>query len=119
MAHRLRARAKLAKASSGPATAKVHLIPYLYGTSPHASSRCGTRINKQVASKVLHRILILTIRSLTHLSRYCAYLMTWLPELLPDDDAWSKDLYEAVKKDADRVLAGRVAVGSSSTPEAE
>jgi hypothetical protein len=60
----------------------------------------------------------------THLSRYCAYLMAWLPELLPDDDAWSKDLYKAVKKDADRVvLAGCccAAVGSSSTrtPEAE
>nr|CAB3445640.1 unnamed protein product [Digitaria exilis] len=52
-----------------------------------------------------------------HLSRYCAYLMVSLPELLPDDDAWSKDLCNAVKKDADRVLAGRAAVGSSSTPE--
>ncbi|KAF8776344.1 hypothetical protein HU200_003571 [Digitaria exilis] len=53
----------------------------------------------------------------THLSRYCAYLMVSLPELLPDDDAWSKDLYKAVKKDADRVLASRAAMESSSTPE--
>ncbi|CAL5017864.1 unnamed protein product [Urochloa decumbens] len=40
----------------------------------------------------------------THLSRYCAYLVTICPELLPDDDEWCKSLYEDVKKDADRVL---------------
>jgi streptomycin 6-kinase len=38
----------------------------------------------------------------THLSRYCAYLMAWSPELLPDEDAWSKSLYKAVKEDAVR-----------------
>ncbi|KAF8732333.1 hypothetical protein HU200_016318 [Digitaria exilis] len=54
----------------------------------------------------------------THLSRYCAYLMTWSPELLPDDVAWSKDLYEAVKEDAARVLAARAMTGLL-TPEAE
>jgi hypothetical protein len=53
----------------------------------------------------------------THLSRYCAYLVTWRPELLPDDDAWSRSLYEDVKKDAERVLAGRTEE-DSLTPEA-
>nr|CAB3451872.1 unnamed protein product [Digitaria exilis] len=54
----------------------------------------------------------------THLSRYCAYLMTWSPELLPDEVAWCKDLYETVKEDAARVLATRAMTGPS-TPEAE
>ncbi|RLM85057.1 hypothetical protein C2845_PM04G02170 [Panicum miliaceum] len=48
----------------------------------------------------------------THLSRYCAYLMAWSPDLLPDDDEWSRSLYETVKKDAKRALAGRAAQGS-------
>jgi hypothetical protein len=39
----------------------------------------------------------------THLSRYCAYLVEFCPELLPDDDAWSKGLYKDVKKDVERV----------------
>ncbi|CAN6209262.1 unnamed protein product [Urochloa humidicola] len=54
----------------------------------------------------------------THLSQYCAYLMTWSPDLLPDEVAWSKALYEAVKEDAARVLAVRDVIGPS-TPEAE
>ncbi|XP_062186345.1 uncharacterized protein LOC133889939 [Phragmites australis] len=54
----------------------------------------------------------------SHLSRYCAYLVTWCPELLPDNDEWSKDLYEEVKKDAELAIAGHAAVGSS-TPEAK
>ncbi|CAL4983618.1 unnamed protein product [Urochloa decumbens] len=41
----------------------------------------------------------------TQLSRYCVYLVNSCPELLPDDDAWSKSLYEDVKKDAERALA--------------
>ncbi|XP_066342442.1 uncharacterized protein [Miscanthus floridulus] len=41
----------------------------------------------------------------TYLSRYCAYLVFCCPELLPDDDAWSKSMYEAVKKDAEHALA--------------
>uniref|UniRef100_A0ACD5ZJ16 Uncharacterized protein n=1 Tax=Avena sativa TaxID=4498 RepID=A0ACD5ZJ16_AVESA len=55
----------------------------------------------------------------THLSRYCAYLVEFCPELLPDDDAWSKSLYKDVKKDAERALAigGGTAV-SSMPPEA-
>ncbi|KAJ1287657.1 hypothetical protein BS78_02G027800 [Paspalum vaginatum] len=55
----------------------------------------------------------------THLSRYCAYLMVWSPDLLPDDDEWSKSLYEVVKKDAECALAGFTAPMGSLTPEAE
>ncbi|CAD6221414.1 unnamed protein product [Miscanthus lutarioriparius] len=54
----------------------------------------------------------------TYLSRYCACLVTWCPELLPDDHEWSRSLYEDVKKDARRVLAGCTA-GDSLTPEAK
>ncbi|CAD6267714.1 unnamed protein product [Miscanthus lutarioriparius] len=52
-----------------------------------------------------------------HLSRYCTYLVAWYPELLPDDVAWSKSVYKAVKKDAGRALAARRA--APGTPEAE
>ncbi|XP_062189974.1 uncharacterized protein LOC133893011 [Phragmites australis] len=52
----------------------------------------------------------------THLSRYCAYLVSYRPGLLPDDDEWCKELYKDVKKDADRVLGRRAA---ASTPEIE
>jgi hypothetical protein len=41
------------------------------------------------------------------------------PELLPDNSAWSKSLYEAVKKDTERALADHTVAGSSSTPEDE
>lgn len=41
-----------------------------------------------------------------HLSRYCAYLVAYAPELLHDDDQWSKSLYKAVEKDAKRALVG-------------
>lgn len=34
----------------------------------------------------------------SHLSRYCAYLLSSAPELLPDDKAWLKRLYKSVKK---------------------
>ncbi|KAF7098057.1 hypothetical protein CFC21_099826 [Triticum aestivum] len=50
----------------------------------------------------------------THLSRYCAYLVSYSPELLPNDDAWSNSMYKATKKDAERVLSGRIA---KPTPE--
>ncbi|TVU40992.1 hypothetical protein EJB05_14480, partial [Eragrostis curvula] len=40
-----------------------------------------------------------------HLSRYCAYMVSYCPELLPDDDEWCKSIYKDVKKDADRVLS--------------
>ncbi|CAM0150431.1 unnamed protein product [Urochloa decumbens] len=55
----------------------------------------------------------------THLSRYCAYLVSWCPELLPDNIAWSKSLYEAVKKDARRALASHHAAIGSSMPKDE
>ncbi|KAG2639786.1 hypothetical protein PVAP13_2KG042500 [Panicum virgatum] len=56
----------------------------------------------------------------THLSRYCAYLMAWSPELLPDDKEWSMSLYEIIKKDAKRALAAAgCTAGGSLTPEAE
>jgi hypothetical protein len=46
--------------------------------------------------------------------------MTWSPELLPDEEAWSKGLYEAVKEDTERVLADRITMsGPPLTPEAE
>ncbi|KAG0541545.1 hypothetical protein BDA96_02G025600 [Sorghum bicolor] len=55
----------------------------------------------------------------THLSRYCAYLMTWSPELLPDEVAWTKSLYEAVKEDTEHVLNVRAVTGPPLMPEAE
>ncbi|CAO2148303.1 unnamed protein product [Urochloa humidicola] len=39
-------------------------------------------------------------------SQYCVYLMAATPELLPDDKAWSKKLYETVSKDIEHALAG-------------
>ncbi|XBI60596.1 hypothetical protein VPH35_041511 [Triticum aestivum] len=41
-----------------------------------------------------------------HLSRYCAYLVAYSPELLPEDDEWCKSLYKTVKKKAEHILAG-------------
>ncbi|CAN6180263.1 unnamed protein product [Urochloa humidicola] len=54
----------------------------------------------------------------THLSRYCACLMAWSPELLPDNEEWSSSLYAIIKKDAKCALAGCTAGGLLS-PEAE
>ncbi|CAL5079060.1 unnamed protein product [Urochloa decumbens] len=42
----------------------------------------------------------------THLSQYCAYLVAYVPGLLPDDDPWCKKLYKAIKEDFTRVLSG-------------
>jgi hypothetical protein len=44
--------------------------------------------------------------------------VTWCPELLPDDNEWSRSLYEDVKKDTRRVFADCTA-GDSLTPEAK
>ncbi|KAM3391722.1 hypothetical protein ACQJBY_013055 [Aegilops geniculata] len=41
-----------------------------------------------------------------HMSRYCAYLVAYSPELLPDDDEWCKSLYKTVKKKAEHILSG-------------
>lgn len=50
------------------------------------------------------------------LSHYCAYLVCYRPELLPDDAEWCETRYKAVSEDAARVLASRAA---KPTPEAE
>uniref|UniRef100_A0A0D9WV88 DUF4220 domain-containing protein n=1 Tax=Leersia perrieri TaxID=77586 RepID=A0A0D9WV88_9ORYZ len=54
----------------------------------------------------------------THLSGYCAYLVAYCPELLPDDDGWSNDLYKVVKENARIALAG-VGRALVSSPEEE
>ncbi|KAF8653133.1 hypothetical protein HU200_062577 [Digitaria exilis] len=40
------------------------------------------------------------------LSQYCAYLVCYRPELLPDDAEWCKTLQEAVREDAARATSG-------------
>ncbi|XP_045085598.1 uncharacterized protein [Aegilops tauschii subsp. strangulata] len=55
----------------------------------------------------------------THLSQYCAYLVANSPELLPDDAVWCRSIYEAVKKDATRVLRDGGDQVSTATPEEE
>ncbi|CAM0953225.1 unnamed protein product [Alopecurus aequalis] len=51
-----------------------------------------------------------------HLSRYCAYLVAYSPELLPDHEAWSSSLYKATKKGAEHALRDTVPM---ATPELE
>uniref|UniRef100_A0A0D9V0K1 DUF4220 domain-containing protein n=1 Tax=Leersia perrieri TaxID=77586 RepID=A0A0D9V0K1_9ORYZ len=41
----------------------------------------------------------------SQLSRYCAYLLSSAPELLPDDKEWSKKLYKSVKKIAEPIFS--------------
>ncbi|WVZ48991.1 hypothetical protein U9M48_000376 [Paspalum notatum var. saurae] len=76
-----------------------------------ATSILEVRDQQQQGSSSLASDCHMTVA--TCLSRYCAYLVSLCPELLPDDDAWSKGLYEAVNKDARRALARL----SSSTPD--
>jgi hypothetical protein len=54
----------------------------------------------------------------THLSQYCAYLVAYVPGLLPDDDPWCRKLYRDIKKDSTRVLAGGIA-GAAAADEYE
>uniref|UniRef100_A0ACD5ZE64 Uncharacterized protein n=1 Tax=Avena sativa TaxID=4498 RepID=A0ACD5ZE64_AVESA len=52
----------------------------------------------------------------THLSRYCAYLVAYAPELLPDEPAWSNSLYKNTMEGAQRALHRAV---PRATPEQE
>ncbi|XP_044949427.1 uncharacterized protein LOC123399065 [Hordeum vulgare subsp. vulgare] len=55
----------------------------------------------------------------THLSRYCAYLVAYVPDLLPDNNEWCKSLYKGIKKKAKRALAASGNTGQASlSPEA-
>lgn len=51
-----------------------------------------------------------------HLSRYCVYLLAYSPQLLPDDENWSKNMYKATKKGAESALRNTVPM---ATPELE
>ncbi|CAO1948856.1 unnamed protein product [Urochloa humidicola] len=87
-----------------------HIATYILEVKhPH---RCDHEQGSPPTSNSDHKIVA------THLSQYCAYLVNWCPELLPDNKAWSKSLYEAVKKDAECALAEHPAPGSSA-PEDE
>lgn len=51
----------------------------------------------------------------THLSRYCAYLVAYSPELLPDFDLWCKGMYKEVQKEAEHILVG--VIRPEATPQ--
>uniref|UniRef100_R7WA11 DUF4220 domain-containing protein n=1 Tax=Aegilops tauschii TaxID=37682 RepID=R7WA11_AEGTA len=53
----------------------------------------------------------------THLSHYCAYLVAYAPELLPDDNQWCKSLYKAVQKEAKHAIVVACRVGVALNPE--
>lgn len=63
-----------------------------------------------IKNKVLQPLHIIPIIRLLPLT--CHGMVTWSPELLPDNVAWSKSLYKAVKKDAEEALAGHSAARS-------
>lgn len=63
-----------------------------------------------IKNKVLQQFPIIPIIRLLPLT--CHGMVTWSPELLPDNVAWSKSLYKAVKKDAEEALAGHSAARS-------
>ncbi|KAF0905547.1 hypothetical protein E2562_007344 [Oryza meyeriana var. granulata] len=99
----------LLRACSGKGTTDVLLVWHIATTIlevrlPTASSSSHSDSNKVVA---------------THLSGYCAYMVAYCPELLPDDDGWSKDLYKAVREDVWRALAAGRAPASSPKEECQ
>ncbi|KAF6991884.1 hypothetical protein CFC21_008933 [Triticum aestivum] len=53
----------------------------------------------------------------THLSHYCAYLVAYAPELLPDDNQWCKSLYRAIQKEAKHAIVVACRVGVALNPE--
>ncbi|PAN21022.1 hypothetical protein PAHAL_3G432800 [Panicum hallii] len=91
------------------------------GVGDEGKSISGLILTWHIATSILgvrhqhHRPLSDDMVITTHLSRYCAYLVAYVPELLPDDDEWCKSLYRAVKKDSKRALSG----GGLAAPAAE
>ncbi|CAO1948843.1 unnamed protein product [Urochloa humidicola] len=68
-----------------------HVATSIYEVSQQSSASYPEAIGHMIAA--------------THLSCYCAYLVGYCPELLPDDAKWCESLYSDVKKDcAHRVL---------------
>uniref|UniRef100_A0A0D9W2G3 DUF4220 domain-containing protein n=1 Tax=Leersia perrieri TaxID=77586 RepID=A0A0D9W2G3_9ORYZ len=56
----------------------------------------------------------------THLSRYCVYLMSCYPELLPDNNIkWIKSLYKVIRMDSQLALIGHDVATGLSDPEAK
>ncbi|CAD6221407.1 unnamed protein product [Miscanthus lutarioriparius] len=112
-----------------PAAVKACIMDSLRSTASNTRSQAGTGFLWACNGKMSTSDMILTWHiatcifehksAATHLSRYCAYLMTWSPELLPDEVAWTKSLYEDVKKDTERVLNVRAATVPPLMPKAE
>lgn len=84
---------KMAITSFGIAATKVRLTPMLI--CHIATSLLEVRYPHPASDDKI---------TATHLSRYCAYLVAHVPELLPDDDKWCKSLYKGVKKNSLDVL---------------
>uniref|UniRef100_A0A0D3GLW7 DUF4220 domain-containing protein n=1 Tax=Oryza barthii TaxID=65489 RepID=A0A0D3GLW7_9ORYZ len=83
----------LLMACSGEGTADVLLAWHI------ATTIVEVRHSSDTDSRNSNRVVA------THLSGYCAYLVAYCPELLPDDEAWTNDLYKAVTGDAWCALA--------------
>jgi len=93
------------------------------GVGGEGKSISGLILMWHIATSILgvrhqhHRPLSEDMVITTHLSRYCAYLVAYVPELLPDDDEWCTSLYKAVKKDSERALAGGGLAAVATEPE--
>jgi hypothetical protein len=93
------------------------------GVGDEGKSISGLILMWHIATSILgvrhqhHRPLSEDMVITTHLSRYCAYLVAYVPELLPDDDEWCTSLYKAVKKDSERALAGGGLAAVATEPE--